>query len=81
MVSFYLINKSDEPILLQFEDAGSLLVKPGAGHFWIGPEYQSDALQDLVDEGVIEVWIVGVDMAADLPKTEVVKVNWGREGF
>lgn len=70
---------------LYFDGERSKKLKPGGHHWWSGPEETEEYLQMLVDEGSIELWIIGLTERGPIRKRDMkpceAKVPWLEEGF
>lgn len=79
--NWYIVkNMSDWPFEVKFHDGSTKLLIPGATTFWYGPAENDERLQDLIDEGTLDVWKVQFGADGELLE-EAGPVNWRSEGF
>lgn len=75
---------SDWPFEFQFHDGSTKLLIPGATTLWYGPAENDSRLQDLIDDGTLEVFKAQFGEDGELVKETVGAghpVNWRSEGF
>jgi hypothetical protein len=76
--TFFVLNKSDDLLSFQFDEGGEVDVLPGNTTFWTGCSEELSILEDLIVEGLIDVWTIE-QFTMDLEHESAL--NWQLEGF
>lgn len=76
--TFFVLNKSDDLLSFQFDEGSQVNVSPGENTFWTGHSEDLSILEDLIVEGLIDVWTIE-QSTMDLEHESTL--NWQLEGF
>lgn len=86
MDTYVIRNLEDNPVIIQFTDGTHKRLNPGHFFMYVGPSDNYAVLQDMVDTGTIDVYLIDTDLSSmvywsDYESDESLPVEWKKEGF